>query len=113
MTLAIVAGLTFTKKSRPASIGFDLSSSTASMRVARTKAPRTPVASQAVSRLKPLITSRVNGHFLVLRCLARGRGLCIQGIPLEKWSGLHKLLVTPIGGLNRRLEVLADFSMDE
>ena len=86
-TLSTVAELALRKRLRSACVAFDWRSSTASMRAAKTRAPRTPVASHAVSRLKLLITSPVNGHFLVLGSLARGRGFCTQEVPLENGSG--------------------------
>ena len=96
-TLATVAKLAFGKRSLSACVAFDWCSSTASMRAARTTAPRTPVASQAVSRLKLLITSPVNGHFLVLGSFSTWAWFLHSGNTLRKWVGAHiKLLVTPI-----------------
>jgi hypothetical protein len=112
ITLAIVAGLAFTKKSRPACIAFDSCSSTASMRAARTNAPRTPVASHAVSRLNLLIMSPVNGHFLVLGCFGTWAWFLHSGNTPRKRVGAYKCLVTPnMDALNAELLGGAPFPM--
>ena len=87
ITLATAAGLAFSEKSRSACVTFGWYSWTASIRAARTKAPRTPVASHAVSRLKLLITSPVNGHFLVFGCFSTWAWFLHSGNTLRKGSG--------------------------
>jgi hypothetical protein len=95
-TLSTVAELAFGKRLRSACVAFDWRSSTARMRAARTRAPRTPVASHAVSRLKLLITSPVNGYFLVLGSFSTWAWLLHSGNTLRKRVRAHiKLLVVP------------------
>jgi len=96
--LATVAGLAFSKRSRSACLAFGWHSWTASIRAARTKPPRTPVASHAVSRSKLLITSPVNGHFLVcLNLLTKECSFQHSNNTLKKWVGaIRQPLVTQL-----------------
>jgi hypothetical protein len=108
ITLGTAAGLSFGKRSRSACVTFGWYSWTASIRAMRTKVPRTPVASHAVSRLKLLITSPVNGHFLVLGCFSTWAWFLHSGNTLRKRVRAHvKLLVVP-ASVTAEISLLVD-----
>ncbi len=68
-TLATVGGLAFSKRSRSTCVAFGWCSWTASTRAAKITVPKTPVASQTVSRLNLLIVSLVTYPLLSSLCL--------------------------------------------